>query len=88
MLHLLYAVASLSFVAFIVWLIGFAIHQMRGVVPGAGWCFVSMICCAVMTASNLLGLLFGNFFAIMFLIFTGYGTFQYFKLWRAQCRGW
>lgn len=88
MLRVLFAISSLSFLAFLVWLVGFVLHRSKNEEPGAAWCLVMMICCIVMTVSNALGLLSGDIIAGVLLLFTGYGTVQYYRMWQIRKQGW
>ncbi len=85
---MIYGIGSLSTVAFIIFLIGYAIHQMKGIEPGASWCLVMAICGGLMTLGNLLALLNGNFIAGLFLFFTAPAAIHYYRMWQITKRGW
>lgn len=80
---------SIFTLAMIVWAIGYFTSD---VVPTTGWCFVMMICCAVMSVGNLLGILSGQPWSMLvsaiFLFFTLPGTVHYYRLWKIRRRGW
>ncbi len=85
---MLYAIGSLSTVAFVVFLIGYALHAMKGLEPSANWCLVMAICGAVMTVGNVLAVLSGNFIAGLFLFFTLPAAIHYYRMWQSRKQGW
>ncbi|MDO8467078.1 MAG: hypothetical protein Q7S83_02970 [bacterium] len=79
---------SIFTVAFVVFLIGYAIHYMKGEEPNATWCLVMMVCGAVMTLGNVLGLLMGSLISGLLLFMTVPMTVQYYRMWQIKKRGW
>lgn len=74
--------------AFVVWIIGWALHYHKGIEPGKNWCLVMAICAAVMSFGNILGLLMGSLISGLLLLWTIPTTIQYYRMWQIKKSGW
>ncbi len=84
---MIYAIGSLGTAALVLFLVGYALHKMKGVEPGATWCLVMAVCGGVMTAGNVLAMLMSNFIAGLFLFFTIPATIHYYRMWQIRRQG-
>ena len=85
---MLYGIGSLSALAFAIFLIGYALHKMKGIEPSANWCLVMMVCSVVMTVGNLAGLLMGSLISGLLLFMTVPMTTHYYRMWQIRKMGW
>ncbi|TSC82154.1 MAG: hypothetical protein G01um101419_681 [Parcubacteria group bacterium Gr01-1014_19] len=79
---------SITTAAFLVWVVGYCLHASKDEVPGAGWSFVMMICCAVIALGGVIGLASGNIISAVVVFLGIHGAITYYRIWRDRRGGW
>ena len=85
---MLHTIGAISTIAFVVWLIAYAIHKFKEIEPTKNWCFVMMLCGLAMTIGNVLALMAGELLGGILLLLTVPMTKYYWDMWQIRRRGW